>query len=90
MKWFKNNSYQNWEETRKIGRTKFALTHGISFAIIVFITNTFVFWITESKNLLGFTNLLIFFMICIILGIFGYYTFMWWIQETIYHRKSKN
>lgn len=91
MKRFKDNHHSNWEDTRKIGRLKYSFTHGIAFGVIVFITNlAIMFFLDSFKAKINFTDSVTFLLISITMGVFGYYSLMWWIMEKLYQKKEKD
>lgn len=88
MKLLENNPYNNWQETRKIGRWKFAFTYGLVFGLFIFLFNL-LYFIFSSSDQVTFLFIIEFLAISVLVGIFGYYTLMWWIQEKIYQKRQK-
>ena len=91
MKLFKNNPYTNWSETRKIGKRKYALSHGVVFAVLIFGFNLalMVFDASYRKNF-TVSDMFNFLFIALVIGIFGHYTLMWWVQEKLDQNKKKD
>jgi len=87
MKWLQNNPYQNWAETRKTGRWKYAYSHGITFGFLIFISNIFFI---QPNSRVGLWALILFLLFSIGMGILGYYVLMWWVQERIYNQKTES
>lgn len=90
MKLFKNKPFSDWAEIRKIGKWKYAVTNGIIFGVMVFIFNLALMFFHDSyKAAFNVGDLIIFLFISLSIGIFGYSTLMWWIQEKLYQNKKK-
>ncbi|HET8859313.1 hypothetical protein [Marivirga sp.] len=91
MKLFEKNPNSDWAETRKIGRLKYAITHGTVFGLFVFIFNlALIFFYDSFKTEFLINDLMIFLLISLTMGTFGYYTLMWWIQEKLYQTEKKD
>ena len=45
-----NSELKNWEETRSKGKTKFILTHGIAFGVIMAVVNGIMTYFIDREN----------------------------------------
>jgi hypothetical protein len=87
MRLLKNNPYKNWKETRRMGRWKFALTHGSVFGLIIWVSNLIHTFFTNKE--ITSVDAIIFLAISLIMGVVGYYAIMWWTQEKISQQKKR-
>jgi len=87
MRLLKNNPYQNWKETRRMGRWKFALTHGSVFGLIIWVSNLILTFFTNKE--ITSVDAIIFLVISLIMSVVGYYAIMWWTQEKIFQQKKR-
>lgn len=81
----KSTFIKDWEDTRKMGRLKYALLHGSIFGIIV---GTFTIIVSSytSSNSNWKEDFLINSVIFVLSGVAGYFLLMWPINEYYYKK----
>ena len=76
--YFKKDWLQDWKRERDMGRTKWALLHGVAFLVIATLVDAFVnnrkVWEMESTH--AFRTLLLY-----LVGGLTYGLFTWWFNE---------
>ncbi|WP_127845816.1 hypothetical protein [Psychroflexus aestuariivivens] len=80
---------ENWKATKKAGKKKYIITHGLAFGLIIFVINTSMNYWGDWERM-EWTSLLISLLISIILGggLYGFVT--WHMNEYLYKKKLKN
>ena len=81
---------RQWEETRKLGRFKYALTHGLGFGLILFLfTGIFNLWEKPFSEVFLSLRSAIVFLFWIAAGIIGYAVLMWPMNEYFFRKRTQ-
>ena len=80
---------RRWTETRKLGRFKYALIHGLGFGLILFLfTGIYNLWEKPFGEVFLSIRSAIVFLFWIATGIIGYAVLMWPVNEYLFRRKQ--
>ncbi|MGM0636025.1 MAG: hypothetical protein ACQESK_08155 [Bacteroidota bacterium] len=91
-----NNSSQSkipryvndWQETRKMGKTKYCLTYGFGFGLLLFFFAISIDYFIEDSvdHIIYNLNTLIYFFASIIIGFIVYRFLVWPVSEKLYRK----
>lgn len=79
---------QQWEQTRKTGRIRYALIRGLAFGLILFLfTGLYGLWDNSFAQVFLRTRSIIVFLFWVACGIIGFATLLWPVNEYFYRIK---
>jgi len=80
---------QKWEETRKGGRLRYALTEGAVFGMILFLIPLILSIFSKSFEIYATNNLAYFLAFSLLSGVACYWLVFWPMNNYFYKKKSK-
>lgn len=84
--YFKTDWLEEWKKERKMGRSKWVLTHGVGFLVIATLVDAFV----NSRKVWEMPiNKVIITLLIYTAGGIGYGLFSWWFNERKLARENK-